>query len=277
MKYVIVVLCLFFSANVYGQSVAQHLQDVSVMVDTSTGSGSGMLITRDLQTTVNSKEMARVNFVWTAAHVVASLRSVRSIVDEKSSQEKKIIEFSPVFMTKDFIEEGRKVGEIRLEGKVIKYSDAKTGHDLALIMLLKKNYVNVTTKFYLETNKIVDVGNPLFHIGSLHGSPGSNSMTNGLLSQVGRVSEPSPGNVVVLDQTSCPSFPGSSGGGVFTHDGKCIGMLVSGIGETFNFIVPVRRMYQWTKEQNILWAIDEKAPRPTLDELRELKVEDIIK
>ena len=62
------------------------------------------------------------------------------------------------------------------------------------------------------------------------------------MSQVGRVLDLGSGGGTVFDQTTVTAFPGSSGGGVFLTDGKYVGMLVRGAGETFNLIVPVRRM-----------------------------------
>jgi len=50
-------------------------------------------------------------------------------------------------------------------------------------------------------------------------------------------------------------------------------MLVRGAGETFNFIVPVRRMRKWAKEQNVLWALDEKEATPSYVDILKLPIE----
>ena len=50
-------------------------------------------------------------------------------------------------------------------------------------------------------------------------------------------------------------------------------MLVRGAGETFNLIVPVRRMRDYARREGILWAIDSNHPVPTLKEITELKIE----
>ena len=99
-------------------------------------------------------------------------------------------------------------------------------------------------------------------------------MTNGILSQVGRVLNIGSGDGTVFDQTTVTAFPGSSGGGVFMKDGKYVGMLVRGSGETFNFIVPVRRMTKWAKKRKIEWAIDSSKPLPTIEEISKFKPED---
>ena len=87
-------------------------------------------------------------------------------------------------------------------------------------------------------------------------------MTRGIVSQVGRVLSLGTGDGTVFDQTTVTAFPGSSGGGVCLSErsgdktGQYMGMLVRGAGETFNLVVPVRRMRSWAAEQEILWAID---------------------
>ena len=52
-------------------------------------------------------------------------------------------------------------------------------------------------------------------------------------------------------------------------------MLVRGAGETFNLIVPVRRMHAWCEKNNILWALDPKVPLPDDAELKKIPVEDV--
>jgi hypothetical protein len=51
-------------------------------------------------------------------------------------------------------------------------------------------------------------------------------------------------------------------------------MLVRGAGETFNLIVPVRRMKEWAKEQKIEWALDASKPMPKEDVINKLSIED---
>ena len=256
------------------QNIAEHLQNVSVTVHTNTGSGSGVVITRDLKLKQDDKDSVKVNFVWTAAHVVDGLRSVRTIVDPKTGTERKVIEFAPAFLVKELIENGRKVGEVKMEARVVKYSDSETNEDLALLMILKRDFINDSAKFYLEADKTPKIGDELIHVGSLLGQGGANSMTTGIISQIGRTVNLSGGNVVVFDQTTCPAFPGSSGGGVFLKNGKYVGMLVRGAGETFNLIVPVRRMYSFAEKNNILWALDESLPAPSLEEISVLPTDD---
>jgi len=50
-------------------------------------------------------------------------------------------------------------------------------------------------------------------------------------------------------------------------------MLVRGAGETFNLIVPVRRMRAYARKEGILWAIDSEFPIPTLKDISSISVE----
>ncbi len=419
---------LFLISSLYANDVAQHLQDVSATIKAAgsfggSSTGSGVFITREVPV---GEAKETINFLWTAGHVVDSLRSTREIIGP-DGQKKTVVEFKDAKIVKELSEGGRKVGQIEMDARVIKYSDADNGEDLALLMVRKRNFVTASAKFYLEGDMILPVGTNLFHVGSLLGQPGANSMTSGILSQVGRVLQLGNGGGVIFDQNSCPAFPGclvadtaitladntlkrivdikegdkvlsydnsigktmtdtvvkciesghkeiyristknrtieasgnhpfvkinllprllkryiptwtqaedlqendlvgvikddkllpndlsieritsiktigmkmtydltidrthnfiangflvhnSSGGGIFIaegdHKGKYIGMLVRGAGETFTFMVPIRRMHKWATDQNVLWALDEQTEVPTLEHILGMPVED---
>lgn len=283
------VLVLAMALNaVAAENLANHLQDISVTVKSpmkfgGEGQGSGVLITREIKKADGTT--IKVNFVWTAAHVVDNLREVRTVIDPKTGTERKVVEFRDAQIVQELKEDGRRVGEIKMDAKVIRYSDADDGEDLALLMVRKKGFVNVSAKFYLDET-IPPIGHSLFHVGSLLGQVGSNSMTTGIISQHGRVLQLGNGDGTVFDQTTATAFPGSSGGGVFLsgqhadegwskHKGEYIGMLVRGAGEGFNFIVPIRRMLEWSDSVGIRWALDPDSPPPTLAELKATRVEDV--
>jgi S1-C subfamily serine protease len=271
MKYLfsLVVLFSLFSLSYGEDTVVQHLQDVSVTVKSNQGEGSGVIITREMR---DGDEKKLVNFVWTAAHVVDGLRSTRTVIDPTKGTPKQLVEFKDAEIVKEIVEGGRRVGELKMDAKVIKYSDADFGQDLALLMVRKKDYVASSAKFCLD-KEIVPIGTPLIHVGSLQGQFGSNSMTKGIMSQVGRVLDVGKSNV--FDQTTATAFPGSSGGGIFLEDGRYVGMLVRGAGETFNLIVPIRRMQKWVEDNGIEWAIDESKEIPSIKDLEKMPVEDI--
>ena len=256
---------IFSQAKIDRKKVASHLQDISVTIKSegkyNKSEGSGVLITRKIGS-------EQVTFVWTCAHVVDNLRNVRSIVDESGSS-KKIIEFDDVQIVKELVESGRRVGEIKMDAQVIKYSDYNHGHDLALLMVRAKDYGKSSASFYLDKeDTIVPIGTRLYHVGSLLGQMGANSMTTGIISQVGRVEAK-----VEFDQTTVTAFPGSSGGGVYLENGKYVGMIARGAGEGFNLMIPIRRMTEWAKENKVLWALDPSEKTPTLKEIKELPIE----
>ena len=247
------------------REVANHLQNISVTIKAEgeyrKSEGSGVLVVRK----IGGKE---VTFVWTAAHVVDILRSVREVVDEKGAS-RKIVEFKDPKIVKELVEDGRRVGEIKMDAKVLKYSDYDHGHDLALLMVRAKDYGKGGAEFYLENKEpIIPIGTQLFHVGSLLGQMGANSMTSGIISQVGRIH-----GKVEFDQTTVTAFPGSSGGGVYLQNGRYVGMIVRGAGENFNLMVPVRRMRKWAEENSILWALDPSVKVPSIEDIENLPVE----
>lgn len=243
--------------QVLPKDVPTYLQDVSVTIHSNRSQGSGTIKTRD-----------GVNYVWTCGHVVRSLRSEREIIDPKTGGKKTVIEFEDAKIVKELVEDGRSVGQVVMFAEIIRYSDAENGEDLALLRVRKKNFVNCSVQFYLD-EKIPALGTKLLHCGSLLGQQGSNSMTNGIVSQHGRVL-----NNTIYDQTTCAAFPGSSGGGVYLEDGRYMGMIVRGAGETFNLIVPQRRIAKWAKKVGVEFALDDNIAVPSDDELKKYPVED---
>ena len=80
------------------------------------------------------------------------------------------------------------------------------------------------------------------------GQTGANSMTDGIMSQHGRLI-----NKKEFDQVTVVAFPGSSGGGVYLENGLYVGMLVRGARtQGFNLIVPIRRIRAWAEKANVL-------------------------
>jgi hypothetical protein len=272
MKYLpFIFLCLFlpvvtFAKDAKGRKeIANHLQDISVTIraegDYKKSEGSGVLITREI-------EGEKVTFVWTCGHVVDDLRNVRTVIVDGNP--KKLIEFDDVQIIKELVEGGRRVGEIKMDAIVVKYSDAGDGEDLALLMVRAKDYGKGNADFYLSNkDPIIPIGTQLFHVGSLLGQMGANSMTSGIVSQIGRIH-----GKVEFDQTTVTAFPGSSGGGVYLQDGRYVGMLVRGAGEQFNLMVPIRRMKKWAIANDLLWALDPEEEMPSWKDIKKISVED---
>jgi len=272
MKVFILSLVLIFSGIVVKadeRDVIKQLQNVSVTIKAKGAEGSGFIKTRVVK--VGDKEET-VSFCWTAAHVVDGLRHTRVVIDTKTGTSKTIVEFDDASIVQELNENGRRVGEVKMDAEIIKFSNADTGEDLALLRIRKRNFVdkNISIQFYLEDN-IPQAGENLFHVGSLLGQMGANSLTTGIISQQGRVLS----NGKVFDQSSAVAFPGSSGGLLsLKSDGRCVGMLVRGAGEGFNLFVPVRRIRDWAKKTGIEFALDDKFPVPSDDELRKSMIED---
>ena len=238
--------------------VSAHLQEISVTIRAGSAEGSGVACVRD-----------GITYIWTAAHVVDGLRGTREVIDPKTGSKRTVVEFRDAKVIKMLSENGRTVGRIEMDAEVIRYSGFRHGEDLALLRVRKKGFIKTSAKFYLE-KKIPSLGTRLLHVGSLLGALGSNSLTDGVMSQHGRLI-----GKTVYDQTTVTAFPGSSGGGVYLTDGRYMGMLVRGAGEGFNLIVPIRRLRAWAKRAGVEWAIDPGVKVPPREELDKLPIEDV--
>ena len=230
---------------------------MSVSVKSSGGEGSGVIKTR----VVGGQS---ISFVWTAGHVVESLRSVEEIIDSNGTK-RQAVKFADAAIVREESQGGRRVGESKMDVKVVRFSKEE---DLALLQVRKQNYTSASVTFCLDP-QIPPIGTRLLHVGSLLGQMGANSMTSGIQSQIGRVRDQKE-----FEQSTVTAFPGSSGGGVYLENGAYVGMLVQGAGEQFNLYVPVRRMLRWAKRANVEWAINDDVPAPSELDLEHLPVED---
>lgn len=255
----VTLLCLSLPGSAE-EPLSEYLQNISCTIRAGNSEGSGVMTDRD-----------KTTWIITAGHVVAGLRTVKEVVDPRTGAVRKIVEFEDAQIVRDLYQDGRKVGEMKFLAEVIRFSTSeKGGQDIAVLRARKKGLATHPVKFFLD-DKIPELGTDLYHVGSLLGQGGSNSMTSGIYSQVGRLHENQ-----VYDQTSCAAFPGSSGGGVFLKaDGRYIGMVVRGGGETFNLIVPIRRLREWSKKQGLDWILDGNAKVPADAEWRKRPIEDI--
>ncbi len=219
------------SSLVTSPHIYRDLQDISVKVVVDSGSGSGVLFCREVAGEWRT-------FVWTAGHVAGSLRGVNETFGNAT------IEFERRYC-------GTILKKWEREAKVIAYSDPRSGEDLALLEIIGK-YNNVSSVEF-SGNEVELVGTKVIHVGSAAGF--YNSVSLGIVSQTGREHRGKS-----YDQTSTMAYPGSSGGGAYTTDGKCIGLVTLGVGPGLNFYVPVRRIRAWAKKENIEWAMDASVP-----------------
>ena len=224
------------------------LQSNSVRVDLGAGCGTGVLVTRKVSNVTRT-------YVWTAGHVAAVLRQPDG-------------SFRNAVIYQEVRKNGVMTGVIKTEAKVIAYSEANHDEDLALLEILQDNFPASGAQFYLNEEPLV-VGTKLVHVGCTLGL--YNSVSQGVMSQTDR-------DILqtgkVFDQTSCMGFPGSSGGGVYLEDGRCIGLLVRGAAPGLNFIVPMRRILPWAKKMGVEWAVDPTVPVPLTRAENKLEIVD---
>lgn len=264
MRKVIPFVCLvlfFLPVSLLASSIPLAIAESSVtIVSPGYGMGSGTVI------------IAKDNSIWvlTAAHVVAGLKEESEVIDQKTGAKKTKVSFRDAKVVRHIVENGRTVGRLELDAEIIRYSPVEN-HDLALLKL-RRGMFKTSAIFHLD-KEIPEIGTDLYHCGSLLGEFGSNSLTAGIVSKHGRVL-----NNYTYDQVSCPSFPGSSGGGVFLKsNGKYIGMVTRGAGETFSLIVPVRRIQVWSKQVGIEFIVDPSIAIPSKEDLNKLPIEDNLK
>ena len=221
----------------------EALQNLSVTVHALGAQGSGVIITRDGK-----------NYVLTAGHVVDDARKVQKFTDNSTGESKRYTKFEPVKVVREIVRDGRSIGKTSIEAEVIAYSSSdEFGDDLALLKL--RDPITTESAVFYKGTQIPGSGTAVSHVGSFLGQEGSNSFSEGKVSQVGRTLFDK-----VFDQSSATAFPGSSGGGIWKSDtGEYIGTLVRGAGENFNLYVPMRRLKEWAKRHNVEFIFDEGA------------------
>jgi hypothetical protein len=257
-------------------NLAQGLQNVSATIADTAGKarGSGVLVTRQMRSKPGSEERIPVTFAWTAGHVIKDLRTTRTVIDPATGTSRTIIEFADPKILRELIQDGRTVEESRTFAAVIRYSAAEHGEDLALLRILRTGYTDLSAEFTKVEE--IPVGTRLFHVGSLLGQTGANSLTDGILSQNGRIP---PNEKKPLAQSTVVAFPGSSGGGIFFADGpeagKCCGLVVRGAVGGFTLSIPVRRIQRWAQEAGVEWALYPGVEAPDLETLKTMPIEDI--
>lgn len=237
----ILILSLYLSAG--AQNLSEKLQNLSVTVHSSGGQGSGVIITR-----------GETNYILTASHVIDNARTVTSFHDNSTGGTKKFSKFKVVTVVKELTRDGRKIGFTEIEAEVIAYSSPEYGDDLALLKL-RENITKDSVEFWKSEQATLPTGTKISHVGSFLGQSGSNSYSEGRISQVGRVLFDH-----VFDQADITGFPGSSGGGIFIAEtGEYIGTLVRGAGQGYLLFVPSRRIKVWAKNHNVEFIFDKNA------------------
>jgi hypothetical protein len=257
-------LLLALTLSAAERYVPEYLDKISVNVSAGSGynkaEGSGTLFVREI-------DGKKVTLVWTAGHVIAHTRSVEEII-VSGKPIKKIVFENPKLLRQLKNKDGKRVGEITVDAKVLRYSAADK-HDLALLLVLSEDGLKVeaSAEFYTKGGALPRVGARLHHCGSFLGQDASNSYSSGHLSANGRM-------LFKVDffQSTTPAYPGSSGGIVADDKGRYLGMLVRGAGSDFNLSVPVSRMWKWAKENGVEWAMNPDLPI-TMKQVNALPIE----
>jgi len=232
--------------------------------------GSGTIFLAE----VDGKKAA---FIITAHHVIDSLREVTSVIGSDGNT-KKAIRYRDAQITQEQVETGRTVGEVKYDAKVINVDPRR---DIALLRVRKGDFTPTGAVCYLGKN-IPAAGTEIYHCGAPGGKEtgGTCSLTSGIISRIG-VRIPGFGGGSehgIFDQTDTAALGGSSGGMVaLKANGQWIGMITLGLnsGDNFHWIVPVRSVYTWAEEVNILWLLDESLDRPTEDDIKAIVLEHV--
>jgi S1-C subfamily serine protease len=208
------------------QTYTRSQKSTVLLVAKDGGQGSGVVIRRE-------NALGSRLFVWTAAHVVSG---------------------SPEMEVKQFIRIGtRKAGSVSLGANVIAQSP---GGDMALLWLdADADYFPGS---HLSTEP-APVGTPVYHVGNFLGADFDDSISTGVISQIGVMPSMFGWPWPVSDQMVGAACPGSSGGPVFRADNnEVLGLVVGAPGRgSLGFVcyVPVRAMNAWAEEAGMQWAI----------------------
>jgi hypothetical protein len=269
--FLVVVMLLVAANSVTGQDlskVAPKIQATAVTICVGKSCGSGVLITREL--VGPDGKLRKYNFVLTCGHVVSGLKKTRT---EHSNQFGQITytTWEEAKISQQVVKDGKPVCVINLTAKVVFYSaceeDDPDGQDLALLLVQGDKIIDINTTFNVKD--IMGVGVGLIHCGTPKGQ--HQSVTTGIVSFVGRGVKFPSGATSIFDQICVSALPGSSGGGIWTQDGKYVGMLVRQTDENFNLMIPTRRIKVWADALNAAWIYDVGATLPPLSTIPLMK------
>lgn len=165
-------------------------------------------------------------FVWTAAHVVSNNKFGKPTI---------------LFRTRSA---NGKDGFFIQEGRVVGYSSKI---DLAVIRIEKPFLSSVSTSFYNGDDP--PVGSSVFVVGSAGGLGGSGLISNGIISKYSHE------ETTTIFLTSSISH-GSSGGGVFLEDGRCIGIITQMWVDKYAIALSYQDIRKWAKEKNMEYALN---------------------
>lgn len=252
----IVVLLSGFNELHAADPIPEYLASISVTIDTPTSCGSGIAFSR------KDAQGKDVTFIWTVGHITSfhhELDPILSLVIPSITNGFHVY-YTNLIAYQEISINGKTVQRTNVNVTVIKSSPSETGQDLAVLWVEGK-FFNTNTVVFDLSGRIPKLGEPLYGVSSPFGE--DRCFSTGVYSGVGREIDD-----LVFDQSTLIVFPGSSGGGVFTPDGKCVGLNVIMKAQGMNYFVPIRRMQEWARKEGIEWALDPSIPMPSEQELQ---------
>ncbi len=248
---------------VVDQTLYEKLDCLSFSIHAGDNVGSGVMVTR-------KRGKDNVHFVWTAAHVLAPAQVVRKVIDFKKGVYKYELFYKDVMVVQEKYEDGRAVSRTGYMGRIVRYSDATYGKDLALIQLYKKNITTDSVVFY--KGDLLKIGVSITNIGTVLGRA-NNTFSEGIIARVGKVNS----KRQIQDQASLFADFGSSGSGIFhKRSGNCLGILQDKLDGTSGIIwyIPSREIKKWAQKTDCLWAYD-NSKLPSDKEILSREINDV--
>ncbi len=201
------------------------LRDATVRVDLPGGHGSGVC-RRAADGTV---------WVWTAGHVAVN---AKLILPDGGAV------WLPLPVTRfAYAADDRLLSRTRHEAVVVRIDESR---DIALLRLVERLPACAGLDFAATPPPL---WTPVLCCGSSKGFDGT--VTRGVLNFRDRKTPFGP-----FDQIDAPSVGGNSGGPVVGPDGRVIGLVSGGVGESFTCVVPARVIRQFATEEGLLHAFE---------------------
>lgn len=233
-------------------NAAKHIQDITMLVygaphhdpeDCKTGSGT-FRTTKDGQL-----------WILTCAHVMDKAKYLVLNPDGTAT-----IKFNPAYISKIITKNGQAHSEHEFRAEVIRYS---LNIDFVLLKPIDSDYIPPAS-LLLPDAHLPAVGTPVVHCGNFFGGMFHSSVTFGVISFQGRPLD----HGGIIDQTSAPVFPGSSGSAVCNViDNTYLGMVLRRNESTCGLYMPIRAMREWAVAHGIGFIFDDSLPIPTYDEM----------
>lgn len=216
----------FLVGDNHPESPVTRAANSTLLIVTPTGSGTGVVVHR-----TNPAGERRV-FLWTAAHVAKGSDAVARRIFRVGTQKAGFAEFPAVLIGIDVTA------------------------DLALYWVVSPPGLTSGATF---SSTVAQPGESVFHIGNFYGDNFDNSLTTGIVSQVGVRPLRLPGwPWEIVDQTDAAGAPGCSGGGVFNTAGEVVGLMVGtgpSLGIGISVFVPTRVIWGFAQSAGLDWAV----------------------